>query len=349
MNPFFLQKIASSSTLGFMLLEVGLFFKMFAVLLILYNKRYKRTRVLFHRGQLSLGPKMKNYAKVVPLILFALLALGYVRGDNYSITEVDVLFDIQPDFSVRQTSNFTFDGLLYEKSINYTLSDMVSDIEVFDESSKLEYSIINEPDGRFIVQIFLKKPTHNIKLSYLARNVVFKSDSVNQFFTEFNFDRPVNTITGSVILPLGYEIYQNSFKPAEAVMSSDGRRIGLAWNIDNMVSSTDVSVKFAPMDDGASLMFVIASLVVSGLLGSLVISYVYFQRKTREAFLKGFREDEQKTVKFLQENKIALQSSLQSEFSFSRAKSTRIIMKLEGKGLVRKERLGRTNRIYWLR
>jgi len=43
-----------------------------------------------------------------------------------------------------------------------------------------------------------------------------------------------------------------------------------------------------------------------------------------------------------------MQSDLQKTFGFSRAKSTRIIMVLEQKGLVRKQKYGRTNKLHWL-
>ena len=42
-----------------------------------------------------------------------------------------------------------------------------------------------------------------------------------------------------------------------------------------------------------------------------------------------------------------MQNKIEKELHFSRAKMTRLVKKLEAKGLVEKERIGRTNRLFY--
>jgi uncharacterized membrane protein len=65
--------------------------------------------------------------------------------------------------------------------------------------------------------------------------------------------------------------------------------------------------------------------------------------------MSGFFDDEKLVVKYLQKNNPAYQNKVGKEFKFSRAKMTRIVKKLEHRGLVKKERRGRTNRLEWKR
>jgi uncharacterized membrane protein len=48
----------------------------------------------------------------------------------------------------------------------------------------------------------------------------------------------------------------------------------------------------------------------------------------------------------LLKEKIIMQNKLEKQLGFSRAKMTRVVKKLEAKGLIEKERVGRTNRLF---
>ena len=75
----------------------------------------------------------------------------------------------------------------------------------------------------------------------------------------------------------------------------------------------------------------------------------YFRKRSKKDFLTGFRKDEKRAIIYLEQKKDVFQSSFQHELGFSRAKSTRIVKKLEEKGLLRKEEYGRTNKLHWLK
>ncbi len=280
--------------------------------------------------------------------LLLLVAVTVSAGDLHNITNVSILFDIQPDNNVRQYMNFTFLDESVDGVINYSLSDKVTDIMVFGDSQQLNFSLVEKNDTGYLLQIFLEKPVKTLSIVYSSDSIIFRSDPAYHFFTELSFEGPVKAMHVQVSLPAGQGIYRKLYTPSDATIDSDGRRIILVWDKSDVLSEI-FSVKFAPLNKNDNLLFFISTSLAGSLLTLFAFSIVYFNKKNKEAFLKGFREDEQKTVKFLEQNRQSLQSRLQTEFGFSRAKATRIVMKLEEKGLVRKERFGRTNKLYWLR
>ena len=147
-----------------------------------------------------------------------------------------------------------------------------------------------------------------------------------------------------VNLPKGYVLYGEDYQPSEPEIIS-GERTSLVWSRTNMQGPLSVSVKYVSATDNSWIYVVLIVL----LLGIGAVAAVYYRRKVQQALLRGFREDEQKVILFLQENRVIGQNKIQHEFDFSRAKITRIVKKLEEKGLIRKESMGRSNKLYWLK
>ena len=279
------------------------------------------------------------------VVIILALAIGPLsaHAQSYSISKLDVTFELQQDGSVRQTNRFFFNSSVSGTSLQYRLADAARDIEAFDDVQKLDARLVNVTGG-YLINISLKQPTDTLVLNYTTDNAVFQSNSVSYFFTEMSFESEISDLAVRIKLPEGFVIYKNSFRPSDAVLLSDGQRIVLLWNEKNATGAS-FSVKFNMPDNGSSFLFGAIAL----LTGISVLLYLYFRERTREEFMQGFREDEKKTIDYLREKKVALQSDLQKEFRFSRAKSTRIVSVLEQKGLVRKQRYGRTNRLSWLK
>ncbi len=274
------------------------------------------------------------------VMLVSFLPVSHAQAQPLDIEKVEITYDIQTDNSVMQTTNLYFNSQL-TGSINYSLDSNVRNMEVSDGTQQLDYNLEQTVNG-YNLQVFLKSPTRILTLSYVDDNIIFESDSVSHFFTEIDYSQ-VRNLTVQARLPAGFGIYQNSYRPSGADIVSDGQRIILIWNRQDVGTPIIFSVKFInPIKENNPWLPVGIVLAVA-----IVILYFYFRKKTEQAFLSGFREDEKKTIEFLKERKIAMQSDLQKSFGFSRAKSTRIIMSLEQKNLVRKQKYGRTNKLYW--
>lgn len=272
------------------------------------------------------------------LIVFLLAATA---AQAQQISSADITLDVRADDSVRQTTILMFAAPTADSTVQYELNDLARDVEVTDSVSLLNHAL-RRVNGSYVLEILLPGPRSTLEISYTVDGVVFQSDSVKRLFTEFFFEDVVGNMTVSVKLPEGFALYQDSYRPAGAQIGSDGTRIILKWSLQD--TQGDVfSVRYNnPTQDNGAVGLVIV-------LGAIVVAlYLYHRKKAREEFFRGFREDEKKTIEFLQARKTALQSDLQKQFGFSRAKATRVVSVLEEKGLVRKQYYGRTNKLYWI-
>ena len=270
---------------------------------------------------------------VLAVALLFLLPLTYAQLD-----EVMIYADINADNTVAHELDYYFSVPLGPGVINYTLSHPIRNIEVSDDAGSLAYKSTGDA-----VYITLQAPATHLKIKYTTDNVVFISGDTRHFFTEFDFDDAIKELRVTVVLPEGYTIQENFYRPTNGETLSDGRRILIKWTELDALGRYTYSVNFTnPNENTNPFIFIAAVLALIVVLG-----FVHFRRKMRESFMKGFREDEKRTIEFLQLRKTALQSDLQKTFGFSRAKSTRIVMNLEHKGLVRKQKYGRTNKLHW--
>lgn len=277
------------------------------------------------------------------LAIFALLPVSGAQQGDYTVKRVDIIFDINQDNSVRQYTTFYFSGTLPDASLNYTVSERVGNIIVSGDGNNLGYNLLAEGD-QYNIQILIPRPISALEIDYTADNMVFLSDAIKNFFTEFSFPEPVAGLNVQVKLPEGYGVYQNSYIPSAFQTISDGSRIILSWN---GTSSSPVlfSVKYTSLNPGSNI-WLIAAIIAAGLMVGM---YLYFKNERRGAFLSGFSDDEKKTILYLEGKKTALQSDLEKEFKFSRAKTTRIVSKLAEKSLVKKQKYGRTNKLSWMK
>jgi len=268
------------------------------------------------------------------IALFLLLPLAHAELDK-----VQIYAGINADNTVANELDYYFSAPLGPGVVNYTLSQPVINMEISGDAVPLVY----RNDGG-LVQITLPSPVTHMKIKYTADNVVFRSGDTYHFFTEFDFDDAIKELQATVALPEGYAVHENFYRPTNGEIVSDGRRIIIRWTDLDASGKYIYSVNFSN-PTGRNDPFIFIAIVLAAVI---IYGFVHFRRKLRESFMKGFRDDEKKTIEFLQLKKVAMQSDLQKTFGFSRAKSTRIIMVLEQKGLVRKQKYGRTNKLHWL-
>ncbi|MBI2133663.1 hypothetical protein HYU11_03195 [Candidatus Woesearchaeota archaeon] len=277
--------------------------------------------------------------------LFLLIIISVpVYAGNTGIKNEDIVFDVLRDYSVIQVSRLRFEEPVNEP-FEIKLRHKARIIEVTGDNVTLDYSVV-DGGGGIRIKVFPKGMTSQITIRQVASDLVFRGKQVNHFFAEISPE--AKHTRAQVRLPSGHGIYKDMFIPTDAKVSSDGKQIVLLWDEADSQLPLFLSVKFSKLDQNRNY-WVFASVVsFFTFSGAFVFSVIHFRKKSKEAFLKGFREDERKTINFLESNKVSFQNKLQSEFKFSRAKATRIIMKLEEKGIVRKERCGRTNKVFWI-
>lgn len=286
-----------------------------------------------------------NPSSVIAVMIFATLIMAtQAHAQDYAIDKVSVAFDIGADGSVKQSNVFVFNESLSNTTLSYNLTDQAKNIAVSDDNGSIGYQI-DHAGGNYLIVVPMNQPTRTLNISYVTSNTVFTSGSLSIFFTVLSLGKPVANMSVAASLPEGNEVYQNSYSPADANIGSDGKRIILSWNIQNVDSPVVFSIKYSEQGSTAAIIFI----VIAFMVGIIVFVYLYFREHSREEFMKGFRDDEKKTIEYIRLQKTALQSDLQKQFHFSRAKATRIVAVLEEKKLIEKKKYGRTNKLTWIK
>ena len=266
---------------------------------------------------------MKLFYFVTLLLIFPVtLALDI---QVYSIT-----FDIQPDMRVREEIKIVFSEPVEEMNLTYSISGDVKNIRA---NNTLE-EIRAMREGEKIV-VSIPNGSRQVYISFEAANLVTQHKDGREFLTYLYLpSSKSNKIT--VWLPKGYALYKDGVMP-RGEMVTDGERIGIVWQNKR---DTAIIVRFYQVQKSKLDLIISFSLLLAALM-------VYLKTRRDESFLLGFSLDEVKVIEELRKRKVCYQNRLEKDLGFSRAKMTRIIKKLEEKGLIEKERVGRTNKIRW--
>ena len=274
-------------------------------------------------------------------VLFVLFLIPSAAG-ALEIPEYNITFDILPNGLVNEEVSMVFAERLNGSTLNYVVLGEISDLAISGDEKDIDYVLEkrgNENDVKFVVP----EGTGELRIDFTAKDLVFAKDSIYSFSSNL---QPPDSDSVNVIafLPKGFAVYRDVVYPPGYKILADGERIYLKWALSRP-ENVMISFKFYSMHIDYSLfVFFIMAFSIAGVSIYLIFHY---RKKVGREFLRGFSEDERKVLKALSQRNVCMQKNLEREFGFSRAKMTRLVKKLEGKGLLEKERVGRTNRLFY--
>ena len=265
-----------------------------------------------------------------------------VTASALDISEYNVTFDINPDGSVNERVSMVFENPLSEGTLNYAVLGDIDHLVVSDGSKSIDYTIEKKGD-EYNVRFAAPAGTKTLVISFLAHDLVFAGDGVYSFSTDLK-PPAAHNVDIRAYLPGGFAIYRDVVYPEGYEILTDGERIYLRWAMQNP-GSVMLSFKFYNTHSDYSL----AIMAFMALVMMVVVTYLvgHYRKKMKREFERGFTEDERKVLFILSKERRIMQKRIERELGFSRAKMTRIVLKLEKKGLVEKERVGRTNRLFY--
>jgi len=281
---------------------------------------------------------MKSVLLGLVLVYFLLCAnVGALEISEYNIT-----FDILPNGYVNERVSMAFKERLNASTLNYVVLGDISDLRISSDLGGIGYTL-ERPDNENNVKFVVPAGTGSIEIYFTAKDLVFAKENLYNFFTDLHppYSDRVNVIA---FLPRGFAVYRDVVYPEDHETLTDGERIYLKWEFDKP-EDIMISFKFYRSYSDYSLLI----LAVMGFAIVLIAGYLitHYRKKVKREFLRGFTEDERKVLQALSERRICMQKTLEKQFGFSRAKMTRIVKRLEKKGLVEKEKVGRTNRLFY--
>ncbi|NIO21557.1 MAG: MarR family transcriptional regulator [Candidatus Aenigmarchaeota archaeon] len=274
--------------------------------------------------------------------LFLVFAFTAQNALALEISEYNITFDILMNGYVNEEVSMVFTEELNASTLNYVVLGDISDLKILSDGKNIDY-VLEKSGSEHDVKFIVPEGTETLQINFIAKDLVFAKDNIYSFFTTLQppASENVNVIA---FLPAGFAIYRDVVYPGGYETLTDGERIYIKWSFSNP-EDIPLSFKFYSIYSDYSL----AILIIMGLVVIVIAGYLimHYRGKVKKEFLRGFSEDERRVLKALSERGVCMQKKLEKEFGFSRAKMTRVVKNLESKGLVEKERVGRTNRLFF--
>jgi len=195
-------------------------------------------------------------------------------------------------------------------------------------------------------------------ISFTTDQFVRKEGEDLEFRTTYNPSTPISDFSLTVQLPPGYilpvggmaaQTHSVLFPPAE--LKTDGQHLLLVWARTNVTADDSISVfaRFTrPKEEVKEVYQSITpqGIVVGLLIGLALFSFGRWATQKRPSVLSVFTEDEQAVVESLIHAGGRLkQRDLLVKLDISKSKLSRLVMDLESRSVLRKERMGNTNRL----
>lgn len=254
----------------------------------------------------------------VLLILLLLMSLPFVSADmniDISISENDI---VSEDFLIvfiaeQEYDSFDFISVAEPLSIKY---DGIFDISTEEEG----YIITFHKD--------IKQGINEVEFTILYDNLIQKSGDGKVLRSSF-LSIESDQINISLELPEGFFLSgEPSTSPEPTSITSDGKKINLEWIFTEKGS---IVVFYETTNTNLLPYFIILILIMTGVALYLIIHKGKMSRKIDEML----SEDEKKILLEIK-NGLKKQKDIAKKLEFSKSKMSKVVRKLEEKGLIQR-------------
>lgn len=212
------------------------------------------------------------------------------------------------------------------------------------------------PPGTYIT-CDIEKTEFLLDMSYETEGLVTEREGVNIFRYTQGIQRPTESYRLKVLLPTGSGLVEGSnvslpvISPESGVSETNGQRIYVEWESSPNLGQQSFQTIYrengrAPEGEnsGRGLFWLIPAVIVS-----LLVAAVYFvvvSREEIEAAYDDLSDDEVDVLEMVRDNgNSMLQKDIVDQSDYSKAKISGVISSLEEKGIVKKSKEGRSNKI----
>lgn len=203
---------------------------------------------------------------------------------------------------------------------------------------------------RCIMNLTQEKRT--LEISFETADFVKNVETNSLFSIDLSLNLPVEQSVASVRLPEGYALTNTSLipsiSPQATDIASDGRRIIVNWKMDNLTLGQPF--RFQTMYEPVKAQFPVG-LVSAGVLSFLVLAgtgFFFYRRirKPKEVILSVLDDFEKRVIEIMTAAGGEInQRKVVQDTNLSKAKVSRVVKRLQERGLVEVTRLGRTNKL----
>ncbi|MBN2203376.1 MAG: hypothetical protein JW700_04295 [Candidatus Aenigmarchaeota archaeon] len=282
------------------------------------------------------------FSVLLGLIVFS--APGFCQMFQYGVEA-----DIMENNTVLYKLN-----LIYVDNPNQNIS--------FNLNSPTNISIETDADCRIVKRVLEtivlcnmeKSERTDIQITYSSDESVNQRDGYFLFSDFFVLDDNVDTVSVLVKLPEATglsEPIENSYSPTNALIGSDGRRLILNWlkNDVRMGETFEVSVAFESTGEiiaGIPLHYLL--LVILIIVVCFVLFYKFYLKARGVKVILPVLKNDEKTIfnTIMKHGSGVNQKLIVRDSGYSKAKVSKVLNSLKERGLVKLERIGRSNKVY---
>jgi uncharacterized membrane protein len=282
--------------------------------------------------------------KTIPLLLALLLVLPLpALAENYMTAETR----INAEDSVHSALIISLDkftGGNITVPVFGDVKNIIYDANFEGFSCTLE----EKPYGRDAVcDVSSLKRSGSFKIEFDSSKFVEKTDGGYTLKQQIATPTNLTRLTFKVILPEGTALSENSpYLPFDANNATDGRNIFVYWNRENVVAGEVFTAQVSYEKFSADQNVLIAGIFAAVAL--VAVAAILFRRKfSMRMALPVLRPDEKRIMEKILANKSGVnQKVIVGESGYSKAKVSKVLKSLAERGVVKLERIGRSNKIF---
>jgi uncharacterized membrane protein len=285
-------------------------------------------------------------------ILIALV-LGFILFSNIGFSEV-FQYSVNAEIFDNNTALYRLD-IIYvnnpRQEVSFTVENPL-DIRV---ESQADCKIVKKVLDTQVVCSMNTSQKTEINIDYVSDDSVRNRDGYFLYADSFKMDDDVKTLSVLVKLPEATglsEPIENSYSPSDALIGSDGRRLVINWINNDLKEGDmfDVSIAFEKTGDiipsGFPIEYILVVIIVSFSAFSLFYQF-YLKNRGVKVILPVLKSDEKTIFNTIMKHGSGVnQKVIVRDSGYSKAKVSKVLNSLKERGLVKLERIGRSNKVY---
>ncbi len=289
------------------------------------------------------------------LLLIGILYAPVSYASEIALHKVDI--ELGEDEIAYVTAEVHYKELT-TSDVPYFVLGKAYEVQARDDVSQLECRTVEQPYGTYISCA----PSHEVKNNYTVYfnfklvGLVSTTPNFKRFVYNYGIKEPTELFIFRISLPEGYGLVKTQreqvmpYFPQNAIIGSDGRHVTLEWHVDNPelgdTLTFNVMYEYVGIQPFNLLYYVLPLLGVISVLGVLLIKF-----RSREDIMSVLTQDERRVIEVIRSkgDRYIKQKEIVRATNFSKAKVSRILATLEERGLIIRERVGRTNKVKLLK
>lgn len=279
-------------------------------------------------------------------LLIILLLIRPVYAQNYSLDSYNMQLELFPSGLVREKIIIHMVDVKEDiDHITYSLITEPQDVVVYDESGNLEYEIVKNEEYQLIINKIIRKGgSAQITIEFDTKGLIEQVEK--KYIFSFDFIPPTNIENFQIELklPQGFVLssLKQSVSPVPIEVYSDGRNIILKWEYQDLNEELAIITVYERGFSEQSPNYLVYG-ILSLIIIALIALVLFYKREKMDVAMMTLTDEEKMIVNKISDSGEMTQKKLVKLTGYSKSKMSKIIRRLEERGIVEKIPWGNTN------